>query len=593
MSNQSVAAVVPACKEPAVSSMQQLEICLRQDIMKNSAGPETFFSLGLICKASHRPEEATQCFAEAIRLKPDYPEAYNSLGLALCSLNLLSQAQDCLQQAIAQNREYAEAYNNLGIVQVKLKLAEEAVFSFRQAVQLDPENPGILSNLGISFFGLERYEEAEECFSQAVQLDPKNAEAHFHLGCTLKELQRPAEAAIRFQQTIELKPDYLPAYEKLSVALFTVNRYADAEKTLRKAIAMAPDFAAAHRNLGRVLKKMHRLDEAEAAYVRAVETSDPDQADDPLYGLGILHLLRGQYDRGWDSYDLRRTLFHYPEPEFPTWQGENLRGKTVLLFCEQGFGDTIQFIRYAKEVAAVAKKTDIRVQPPLQQILAASFPDCTVYSGAVRPSEHYDFACSLHSLPMIFRSTESTIPEKKSYLSPSPKLVRKWKKFLDKSSDKKLYRVGIVWAGNPKHHNDHNRSIPFRLLKKLLDITPLTWVSLQTGDRSQDLHQTYRIVLDVSKELRDYNETAAMVQNLDLVITVDSSVAHLAGALGKPTWVLLPFAPDWRWQLDREDCPWYESVRLFRQEKVGNWMDVLLRVRSELQNLIKNREKAI
>ena len=590
MSNTSTAASITSNKENTVVPMHQLESRLRQLIETELACPETYFSLGLICKTSNRPEEAAQCFATAIRLKPDYPEAYNSLGLTFCSLNLPSQAQDCLQQAIDLRGNYAEAYNNLGIVQIKLKQADEAISSFQRAVQLDPDNPNLLNNLGLSYLGLERYEEAEECFDQAVRLDPKNAEANYNLGCTLKELNRPAEAITYFQQTLALKPDYLAAYEKLSAALFTTNRYTDAENYLRQVIAIDPEFADAHRNLGRVLKRMHRTEEAEAAYLRAIEASDPDCADDYLYGLGILHLLRGQYAKGWEYYDLRRTLFNYPEPEFPYWQGEDLTGRTILLFCEQGFGDTLQFIRYAKQVASVAKKTDIRVQPPLQHLLAASLPDCTVYSGAVRPSEHYDFACSLHSLPMIFQSTEATIPEKKSYLSPSPKLVGKWRRFLDKASDKNLYRVGIVWAGNPKHHNDHNRSIPFRLVKKLLDFTPLTWVNLQTGDRSQDLHQTYRIVLDATKELRDYNETAAIVQNLDLVITVDSSVAHLAGAMGKPVWILLPFAPDWRWQLDREDSPWYDSVRLFRQKKVGNWMDVLLRVRAELQKLVSNKK---
>ena len=572
--------------ESPADPVQELENRLRQEIFQDSSSPEVYFSLGLVCKSTQRLEEAAQYFAKAIRLKPDYPEAYNSLGLTLCSLNLLAPALECIRQAITLRDDYAEAYNNLGIVQLRLKLPEEALISFQRAVLLEPLNAGQLNNLGLSLFGLERYEEAQDCFLQAVEHDPGYADAHYNLGCTLKELSRPAEAAASFQRAVTLRPDYLPAYEKLSVALYTSNRLAEAESCLRKALTVAPGFADAHRNLGRVLKKMHRLDEAENAYMRAIALNDSDEADDYRYGLGILFLLRGKYSLGWEYYELRRKLFHYPEPEFRYWQGEDLKERSILLFCEQGFGDTVQFIRYAKKVAALAGKTDVRVQAPLRELMELSLPDCTVYSGLVRPSEHYDFTCSLHSLPMIFQSSELTIPEKNSYLSPPSPLVKKWRKILEENSDDSILRAGIVWAGNPKHHNDHNRSVPFRLFKKLLDFTPMTWVSLQTGDRSQDLHQTNRIIFDVSTQLNDYSETAALIQNLDLVITVDSSVAHLTGALGKPVWLLLPFAPDWRWQLDREDTPWYNSVRLFRQEKIGNWSDVLIKVRTELKNFV-------
>ena len=566
-----------------------LEHQLRRSIEQNSSTPETYFSLGLVCKSTRRLDEAAHYFAQAIKLKADYPEAYNSLALTLCSLQRFDQAQACLLKAIELKSDYAEAYNNLGIVQVRRKLPEEAVESFRKAVRLGPVNPSLLNNLGLALYGLEQFEESLDYFRQATEIDPNYTEAHYNLGCSLKELKRAAEAIPCFQRAIELQADYLSAYENLATMLFTANRLVEAEACLRRAIALDPDFADAHRVLGRVLKMMHRLDEAEASYQRAIDVSHPDQLDDSLFGYGILCLLRGQYPRGWEYYDLRRSLYNYPEPEFPYWRGESLQNKTILLFCEQGYGDTLQFVRYAAQVAALAKKTDVRVQLPLQKLLAASLPDCTVYSGAVRPAEHYDFACSLHSLPFVFQSTEETIPQRNGYLQPAAKLIKKWRGILNRATGGEGFRVGIVWAGNPKHHNNHNRSISFQLFSRLLAVAPLTWVSLQVGDRAQDLCQTTQPVFDASPQIRDYGDTAGLVQNLDLVITVDSSVAHLAGALGKPTWLLLPYAPDWRWQLDREDTPWYSSVRLFRQQQLDTWPEVLQRVGAALQDLLHSQ----
>ena len=521
--------------------------------------------------------------AQAVKLKPDYPEAYNSLALALCALHRFDQAKACLLKAIELKDDYAEAYNNLGIVQVRQKLPEAAVGSFMQALRLGPVKAGLLYNLGLVLYGLERYEESLGYLRQATELDCRYTDAHYTLGCSLKELKRAREAIPCFQRVIELQPDNLPAYDNLATMLLLANRLPEAETCLRRVIAIDPRFADAHRKLGRILKMLHRVDEAEASYLRAIEVSQPDQVADSRFGYGILCLLRGQYRRGWEYYDLRRNLYNYPEPEYPCWRGEDLHNKNILLFCEQGLGDTLQFIRYAKQVAAAARRTDVRVQSSLRKLLAASLPECTIYSGAARPAEHYDFACSLHSLPFIFQTSEETIPDCGGYLLPPARMVKKWHNVLQETGNKN-FRVGIVWAGNPKHHDDHNRSIPFQLFDSLLAIPRLSWISLQVGTRAQDLHRTTHPVLDVSQELQDFSETAGLVQNLDLVVTVDSAVAHLSGALGKPAWVLLPYAPDWRWQLDRHDTPWYSSIRLFRQQQLDAWPEVLQRVGVALQN---------
>ena len=551
---------------------------------------DSYLRLGLVLKKCNRLNGAEACLLQAIELKPDFPEAYNSLALVLCDMNYLDRAQACLYRAIKLSPDYSEAYNNLGVVQTRRKLTNKAANSFRHAAQLDKDNPYIFNNLGVALYDLNRQDEAQTCFYQAIELKPDYSEAYYNLGRVLNKMDDLEGAVKYFLRAIVLKPDYLLPYNSLAVVLIITNRLEEAEKCLRQAIKLKPDYADTHRKLGRALKMMHRVDEAEVAYLRAIEVSTPEQVEDCQFGLGILYLLRGQYIKGWEKYDLRRKLYKYLEPDICYWQGENLTGRKILLFNEQGLGDTIQFARYAQQVAALASETVVRVQEPLKKLLTDSLHFCKIYSGANLPSEHYDFACSLHSLPFVFQTSEETIPKEIPYLRANPKVVKKWCSVLNQVDGGQLYRVGIVWAGNPKHHNDHNRSIPFELFRELLVTDQVSWVSLQVGDRAKDLLKTDYKVIEFSQQLTDFYETAGVVQNLDLVITVDSAVAHLAGAMGKKTWILLPFAPDWRWQLDREDTSWYETACLFRQTRVGDWQEVLLRVKAALEKTVKHKK---
>ncbi|WP_094605960.1 Photosystem I assembly protein Ycf3 [Sporomusa silvacetica DSM 10669] len=563
-----------------------------QAIKMKPSWADSYLSLGLVLKKKNRLKGAEACLLQAIELKPDFPEAYNSLALILCDMSYLDRAQACLCRAIELRPDYSEAYNNLGVVQTRRKLTNKAANSFRRAAELDKDNPYIFNNLGVALYDLNRQDEAQTYFCQAIELKPDYSEAYYNLGRVLKKMNDLDGAVKYFRQAIDLKPDYLLPYNSLAVVLIITNRLEEAEKCLRQAIKLKPDYADAHRKLGRALKMMHRVDEAEAAYLRAIEVSTPEQVEDCQFGLGILYLLRGQYTKGWERYDLRRKLYKYSEPDICYWQGENLTGRKILLFNEQGLGDTIQFVRYVQQVAMLASETVVRVQEPLKRLLTDSLHFSKVYSGANMPSEHYDFACSLHSLPFAFQTSEKTIPKKIPYLWASPKIVKKWRSVLNQADGGQLYRVGIVWAGNPKHHNDHNRSIPFELFSELLVTDQVSWVSLQVGDRAKDLLKTDYKVIDFSQNLTDFYETAGVVENLDLVITVDSAAAHLSGAMGKKTWILLPFAPDWRWQLDREDSPWYGTARLFRQRRINDWQEVLLRVKDALGKIVKykNRE---
>lgn len=547
---------------------------------------DAYFQMGTVLKNNKRLDGAEICLRHAIELKSDFAEAYNNLGLIFSDTNRLSKALICFHQAIELNPDYSEAYNNLGVAQTRKKLPDEAVKSFRRASELQPDNACIHNNLGLALKELKRQDEAKDCFWQAIRLNPGYAEAYLNLGLIVKEADCLEEAEKYLRQAIELKPDFALAYNNLAGLLTITNRLEEAEICLRQSIRLKSDSSEAHRRLGIVLKKLQRLDEAEAAYFRAIELSPPGQAEEARYGLGTLYLLHGQLPKAWKDYELRRKVYKFTEPAIRYWQGENLADKKILLFFEQGLGDTIQFVRYAHKVAELAAETTVRVQKPLQRLLSHSF-GCKIYAVSDTPSEHYDFACSLHSLPFLFNTSLETIPQP-PYIRTLNNIALKWRKTIDKADGGLYYRVGVVWAGNPRHDNDRNRSIPFKLFSQLFKVEQISWVSLQVGKRAADLTQTAGKVIDFSRQLGDFQETAGLIQSLDLVITVDSSVAHLAGAMGKKTWILLPFAPDWRWQLNRDDSPWYPTAQLFRQHKPGAWQDVLERVKTALQKEIHN-----
>lgn len=468
-----------------------------------------------------------------------------NLGVSLANKGDLQQAEAAFCQAIRLNPNYAKAYNNLGLILQKTNRFDKAEACLLRAIELAPDSPDTYNNLSLVFMDTARLDEAEACLRQAIKLNPNVPEIHNNLGLVLVDQNRLQEAETAYRRAIRLKPDY-------------------------------PD---AHYNLGNLFKNTKRLDEAEREYRYALKLRPG--FDTALFALSTLYLLKGQFEKGWENYNKLRMKKHR-QPDICRWRGEDLTGRRILLFHEQGFGDTIQFARYVQKVSELASETVLWVQKPLQRLMASSYTALTVHTGKELPAEPYDFACPLPDLPMIFNSSEKTIPKIIPYIDVSTDISQTWKNTLNNMCGNG-YRIGIVWAGNPKHHNDRNRSIPYAVFRDLFDISNVIWVSLQVGSRAEDLAKTSDKVLDLSQSLSDFAETAGAIANLDLIITVDSAVAHLAGAMGKETWVLLPFAPDWRWQLDRKDSPWYPTMRLFRQNKAGNWQEVLKKVKTALQ----------
>ena len=398
------------------------------------------------------------------------------------------------------------------------------------------------------------------------------------------DLKRPAEALASYDKAITLKPDYVEAYNNRGVALMDLKRPVEALASYDKAIALKPDFAEAHNNRGAALKDLKRPGEALASYEKAIALK-PDFAE-AHWNQSLCLLLMGHFEQGLRQYEWRKKLKpigvrSYPKP---VWLGgENIAGKTLFIYWEQGFGDTIQFCRYAKLVEERGAKVIMSVQQPLCGLLKQISPTIQILKPNEEPTD-FDYHCPLLSLPLALGTTLETIPAEQHYLKSDEELRSVWSARLP---PKTKPRIGVVWSGSQTHKRDHYRSMELQQFLTILS-PDAEWICLQKEIREKDfaiLRQFGRIAF-FGDDLRDFSDTAALLDLMDLVITIDSSVAHLAGAMGKPVWILLPYNPDWRWLLDRNDSPWYPSARLFRQQQIGNWATVIDQVKNELRSAI-------
>ncbi|MFZ1909244.1 MAG: tetratricopeptide repeat protein [Burkholderiales bacterium] len=383
---------------------------------------------------------------------------------------------------------------------------------------------------------------------KAVAIKPGNPEALVNLGNALQELKRHDQALASYDKALALKPDYAEALSNRGLTLQALKRHDEALASYGKALALEPDFAEAHANLG------------------------------------LLRLLLGDFERGWEEYEWRwkGPSFSASRRNFsqPLWLGEDgVSGKTLLIHAEQGLGDTIQFVRYARQAAEKGATVVLQVQPALKALLASAFGRYQVLAEG-EPLPRFDLHCPFLSLPLAFKTRLDSIPAQVPYLAAPVAAIDKWS---DRLGQKGVPRIGIVWSGRSTHANDANRSIALTRLMPLRS-PDVQLVSLQNEVRAEDARvlTANAQILHFGPELKDFSDTAALVSLVDLVVSVDTSVAHLAGALGKPVWILVPFAPDWRWLLEREDSPWYPSARIFRQPKLGDWDSVIDKVRQAL-----------
>ena len=496
-----------------------------------------------------QPAEALASHGRAPRAQPDHARAlYNRAG-ALRDLQRPAEALAAYDEALLIKPDYAEAFNNRGLALLDLQRPAEALASFERALQIRPDYARALNNLGNTLQALQRPAEALASYDRLLAFQPAHAGALYNRGIVLRELRRPAEALTSFERALSIDPNHVDALNNRGIVLRDLGRPLEALASYDQALSIDPDNAETHSNRG------------------------------------CLRLLLGDFGRGWEEFEWRWRVRDFApwRREFaqPLWLGdEPLAGRTILLHAEQGFGDAIHFVRYASLVAARGAKVVLEVPPPLTALLAR-IEGASLVVGRGEKLPRFDCHCPLLSLPLAFKTRLDTIPTAIPYLSAPEDRIIKWKQRLPQSG---MRRIGIAWAGNPNFKGDQTRSIGLARFSPLLSLPGIAFLSLQKDlrDGDRDILRNNSHVIHLGDAIADFGDTAAIMSLLDLVITSDTSVAHLAGALGKPVWVLLQYVADWRWLLDRSDSPWYPAARLFRQPEIDDWESVIGQVKDAL-----------
>ncbi len=500
----------------------------------------------------------------------------------------LAQAEHIYRAILRVDPLQAEALHLLGLIAYQSGHPDIARTYLTQALHLQPDFPVAHNSLGVVFRSQGKLAEAGTCYQQALRLNPDYAEAHYNLGIVWQHQGKLAEAEACYQYALRLQPAFVLAHNNLGNVLQEQGKLTEAAACYQQALRLQPDCAMAHNNLGNVRKEQGQLAEALACYEQAI-TLEPDYADAHL-NRALAWLLAGQYEQGWPEFEWRWRCPGYALAPCaaPRWQGQPLQGQTILLRAEQGLGDTLQFIRYAALVKQRGGRVLVECQQPLLQLLArCPGIDGLVARGAT-PSEKVDVQAPLLSLPCLFGTTLATVPAPIPYLSADPCLVEHWRQQL---CPLPAFKIGIAWQGSLLYRSDRARSIPLTAFAPLGRLKGVQLISLQKGLGTEQLRDVadHLAILDLGSRLDEtagaFMDTAAVMHSLDLVLTCDTALGHLAGALGVPVWLALPFVSDWRWLLHRDESPWYPNVRLFRQREPGNWPEVFERIAAEIRQL--------
>ena len=558
----------------------QRAVELRPDLAQAHNG------LGIIRQQQGRLAESAACFEAAVRARPDFAPAHNNLGNVLKELGRDELALPAYQEAVRLKPDFAEAHSNLGNLQRELGQIDEAVASCRLALRLKPDFAIGHNHLGAAYSKMRRWDDAAACYRQAIALLPAYPEAHSNLGDALRELGQLGEAAAHFREATRLRPDLAEPHAGLSLVLLQQGDLAGCQASCREALRLRGGGGSAQLNLTlSIVALLEGRHEESIAFCEAALEQEPDSPE-AHKNRAIVRLLQGRFSEGLPEYEWRWKCPELPERPFkqPLWDGGPLDGKTILLHAEQGLGDTIQFVRYARLVKQRGGRVIVVCQKTLLPLLAG----CEGVERLVAqgdPLPPFDVHAPLLSLPRIFSTTLETVPADVPYLQAEPRLVEQWRRELD---DLPGFCVGIAWQGSRSFYFDRQRSLPLSQFAPLAAVPGVTLLSLQKGFGSEQvaaLGGSFRMI-DLAGRLDEatgpFVDTAAVMKSLDLVVTSDTSIAHLAGALAVPVWVAIPFAPDWRWLLEREDSPWYPTMRLFRQTERGDWQSVFARIAAAL-----------
>lgn len=543
--------------------------------------------------------EALLSQTNAISLKPNFPQAYYNRAIVFHELKKFEKAIQDYDKAISFKPDYIDAYFNRGNACLELMWYEEAIASYDGAIAIDASYAAAHCNKGNALLKLKKFNESIESYNNAIALNKEYYDAYYNRGDALIEIQHLDDAVSSYDEAIALKPGSARAFFNRGDALIKSGRLNESVDSFKKSILLEPDFSDAYLALGNALMELQDLDEAIINFDRAFELNP--NLNGALLNKSFALLLLGDYENGWSLYESRAKIYSRPHQidnlKIPKLaRGDNLFNKVVLLYSEQGFGDTIQFCRYAKIIKSLGAKTLLLIPMQLRSLMEGvdGVDELFTDVGQLPPA---DFCCSLMSLPLICNTTLSTIPSMGKYLYANESKIEYWE---SKIREKNNFKVGLVWNGGFRANQPElwavnaRRNISLKIISDHLRNVDVDFYSLQKGDPAESEIKGREFeywpegnFINYMSEVDDFSDTAALIENLDLVISVDTSSAHLAAALGKPTWILNRFDTCWRWLLNREDSPWYPSVKLYRQGINRDWDSVLRRVSLDLSSLSK------
>jgi tetratricopeptide (TPR) repeat protein len=568
-----------------VGDLRRAESAYRELVDQSPGEPSVWRSLADLCRDRGGLQEAEECYRRALQIAPRDAESINGLGITLGQGGQTAEAIETFRHAISVAPDYAQVHHNLGVALVESGDLDAAITAFRDAIRIKPNYPEAFLSLGNAYAAQGDGDQAISTYRDSLQLRADSADALNGLGLALTGARRAAEATVFLRQAIRLRPEMTGAYNNLGLALADLGMYDRAEEVYEQSLRLDPQYAEAHVNLGNALKEQARLLEALACYDIALWLKP--QSATARWNRSLALLQSGDFARGWLEYGSRhsRKGASGVRPfSQPAWDGSPLRGRRVLMYSEQGLGDVVHFIRYVLLLKEAGAYVIVEVPSPLARLLqTCTGVDHLVVEGQQLPE--FDVHVSMMDLPRLFRTTLDSIPTGVPYVFPEPDRAARWRARLE-GSDR--FKVGIAWQGNPHHQWDRHRSVPLAQFGVLAAGESVQLVSLQRGpgtEQIDDVHSSFPLneLLDRSApDDEGIADTAAIISELDLVVTVDTAVAHIAGAMGKPVWVVLSTMVDWRWMLDRDDSPWYPTMRLFRQERRGEWEPVFARVAREL-----------
>jgi tetratricopeptide (TPR) repeat protein len=526
-------------------------------------------------------QRAEAIYRQVLSSHPNHPDALHLLGVIAMQVRQPQHALPLIERSVRIAPHLPAAWSNLGEAHRLTRNFERAIETLLHAISLDPKLASAYSNLGLAYRDVGRIEQAVEALTTSLQLDPALLDTATNLAGMLCELGRLDEAIATLNQALNQKPDFASALNNLGVIYERQGGLVDAESAYRRAIAIEPTLADAWTNLGHVRQKQRDYRDARSDWSEALRIA-PNHPN-ATWNLALLNLLEGDYTSGLAQYESRfqcthssRFFRHYPQPR---WDGSELAGKRILLYPEQALGDVIQFARFARAVAAKGGEVILEVPDSLLK-LAKSVPGVTEVAKLGLISPPFDTHLHLMSVPTVLKLGIADLPARDAYMTANPEDVQRWRPRVEAGG--RGFRVGLVWTGRALP--DPMRSIPTDVLGTLARVSRVNWYSFQTGEGLPHVPNAPMPMVDLGSDFKDFSDTAACAVQMDLILTIDTSMAHLSGALNCPTWTLIPFAPDWRWGTSGETSLWYPGMRLFRQDKCGDWTGVLQQVAAALQD---------